>query len=351
MKEKEEGGRIYTQKMKLLIILIVLGFGEINSMPSEKEIRNIEVVPYDPRWPEYFASEASQIKEALGDQCIAIHHVGSTSVPGLAAKPKIDSIVVTKNPEVCIQKLEAIGFKYRGEYNIPLHYGFSKRGEREVNLHVYKEGNPEIDLNLTFRDYLRSHPEVRDAYGALKLELLKKKASFEKKDSLFTGYNLGKDAFIRSVLERAGFNRLRFVICTHFNEWEAAKTLRKRYFFDKISTTDPYEWTFKHSDHTHFILYKGVEIVGYAHIQLWPESRAALRIIVIEKGFRNQGFATQFLKWIEIWLQSKRYTSLHTEASPDSVGFYKRVGYRAMPFKDPDGNAGDPCDTPMGKLL
>ncbi|MCP5504311.1 MAG: GNAT family N-acetyltransferase [Chlamydiales bacterium] len=316
-----------------------------------KETRKIEVVPYDSDWPKQFESEAKLIKEALGDLATAIHHVGSTSIPGLAAKPKIDIIVATKNPEDTIQKLENIGFKYRGEFNIPMHYGFSKRGERQVNLHVYKKGNPEIELNLTFRDYLRSHPEIRDEYGALKLELLQKKTSFEKNNSMFTGYNLGKNAFIGSVLKRAGFNRLRFVICTHFDEWKAAKDLRKRYFFDKILISDPYEWTFTHPQHLHFVLYKGVEIIGYAHIQLWPEERAAIRIIVIEQTYRHQGHAKQFLKWIETYLQFKGYKSIHTEAHPDSVGFYKRLGYINMPFNDPDGYEGDPRDTPVGKLL
>ncbi|CCB89430.1 GNAT family N-acetyltransferase [Simkania negevensis] len=317
-----------------------------------KEVRKIEVVPYDPSWPEQFEVEAGLIRDALGDHCIAVHHVGSTAVPGLCAKPKIDIILVSKSPEATIQKLEKIGFKYRGEYNIPMHYGFSKRGERDVNLHVYQERHPEITLNLTFRDYLRSHPEVRDEYGALKLELLKQKSSFEKSEgSMFTGYNLGKDAFISSILKRAGFDSLRFVICTHHNEWKAAKSLRKRYFFDKISIADPYEWTFNHPDHLHFILYKGVEIIGYCHIQLWPQSRAAIRIIVMEEAYRNQGFAKQFLEWIETYLKAKNYKSIHTESSPDAVGFYQCLGYIDMPFNDPDGHEGGVDDIPMGKSL
>ena len=67
-----------------------------------KEIRKIEVIPYDPHWSEQFDSEAGQIKEVLSENCVAIHHVGSTSVPGLAAKPKIDIIVVVKKPEAAI---------------------------------------------------------------------------------------------------------------------------------------------------------------------------------------------------------------------------------------------------------
>jgi GrpB-like predicted nucleotidyltransferase (UPF0157 family)/GNAT superfamily N-acetyltransferase len=317
-----------------------------------KEIRKIEVTPYDPAWSKQFEFEADQIKKALGDLCIAIHHVGSTSVPGLAAKPRIDIIAVVKNnPMETITKLEAVGFDYRGEFNIPMHYGFSKRGKVSVNLHVYQEKHPEIELNLTFRDYLRNHPEIRDEYAALKQGLLERESSFEKHDSMFTGYNLGKDAFIRKVLKLAGFQRLRFVRCTHYDEWSAAKNLRQRYFFDKIPIADPYEWTFNHKDHIHFILCQGVDIIGYAHIQLWPESRAAIRILVVEEAKRHHGYGKQFLEWIETWLKMKGYHSLHTESSPDALPFYERLGYAAMPFNDPDGYKTDPRDTPMGKTL
>ena len=65
--------------------------------------KHIEVVPYDPEWPEIFERESLKIREALGDNCIAIHHIGSTFVPGLAAKPKIDMIAVVKEPEKSIE--------------------------------------------------------------------------------------------------------------------------------------------------------------------------------------------------------------------------------------------------------
>ena len=106
---------------------------------------------------------------------------------------------------------------------------------------------------------------------------------------MFTGYNLGKDAFIRKVLKAANFNRLRFMHCTHHAEWDMAKKLRQQYFFDPIGISDPYTWTFDHKDHVHFILYQGVEIIGYAHIQFWPGQRAALRIIVIDEDYRGEG--------------------------------------------------------------
>ncbi|MBL8676023.1 MAG: GrpB family protein, partial [Alphaproteobacteria bacterium] len=89
--------------------------------------RKIEIVPYNPAWPQMFGEEAAHIKQALGDACIAIHHVGSTAVPGLCAKPKIDIIAVVKEGVVSISLLKKIGYEYKGEFNIPFHFGFSKR--------------------------------------------------------------------------------------------------------------------------------------------------------------------------------------------------------------------------------
>jgi GrpB-like predicted nucleotidyltransferase (UPF0157 family) len=110
----------------------------------------IQVVPYDPCWPDIFEKEAAFIRQALGDNCWVIHHIGSTSVLGLAAKPKIDMIAVVHDPFLARDQLESIGIQYRGEYNIPLYYVFSKRGKIDLNVHVCEESHPEIELNLCF---------------------------------------------------------------------------------------------------------------------------------------------------------------------------------------------------------
>src|SRR5579872_2938376 len=128
----------------------------LNSNPAEKKTKKIVVVPYNPDWPKIFEDEALKIKKALGANCLAVHHIGSTSVPGLSAKPVIDMIGVVKTPEEAIKPLEYLGFKYKGEYNIPMRYYFNRSEGVDTNLHVYAEGHPEIELNLLFRDYLRN---------------------------------------------------------------------------------------------------------------------------------------------------------------------------------------------------
>lgn len=317
----------------------------------------IQVVPYDPSWSHFFEKEATLIKQALGDNAIAVHHIGSTSVPGLAAKPKIDVVAVVKNniPEMSIQAqhdLERLGYEYRGEYNIPLHYGFAKRGgEIDFNLHVYEEFHPEIELNLCFRDYLRNHPNKRDEYARLKEELIQDESSFNKENSPFTNYTLRKGDFIRGVLQAAGFNKIRMLKCNDATEWSAAKHFRMHYFFGPYGIDDPYLWTFNHEEHAHLVLYQGTEIIGYAHIQFWPENRAAMRIIVISENKRHQNFGNQFLAFIEKWLKSIGVKSIHAESRPSSLKFYLSNGYTEMPFSDPAGDECGPPDVPVGKVL
>lgn len=235
----------------------------------------VTVVPYDPKWPETYHHEAERLKAALDENCFEVHHVGSTSVPGLPAKPKIDIIAVVASPSIAIEQLAPLGYEYRGEYNIPSHYGFSKRVEGRFNLHVYEKDHPEIELNLTFRNYLRDHLEARDAYAELKTTLLKNPLSHQKKDSAFTGYTLGKNAFITQILNKAHFKRLRMTICTHEEEWEYLK-----------NQIDP-------SDAMYLILYAGTQMIGYAAVD--KEKKKLLFIEVTrEKGL--------FKSWIENWL-------------------------------------------------
>ncbi len=309
----------------------------------------IEVVPYNPTWPQMFEEEATLIRQALGENCLAVHHIGSTSIPGLAAKPIIDIIPVVRDitqVDQTTEKIEALGYDAKGEFGMLFRRFFQKDTPQEAyNVHVFEEENPEIDRHLKFRDWMRTHPEDRDAYAALKQNLAEQFSH----DRM--GYCFGKDAFVASIDVKAGATGLRIVRALSDKEWTAVKTFRQREFFDKAGIEEPYAWTFNHPDHVHLVLYKGAAIVGYAHIQLWPENRAAIRIIVIDKAVRNQGLGGHFLTQCERWLGMQGYLSLHTEASPTAKRFYDKQNYERMPFNDPDGYEGVPEDIPMGKRL
>jgi GrpB-like predicted nucleotidyltransferase (UPF0157 family)/aminoglycoside phosphotransferase (APT) family kinase protein len=316
------------------------------------DLQKVEVVPYDPNWPKLFKQEASKIKSALGARYVAIHHVGSTAVPGLAAKPKIDIVAELNDLAFDHQGLTNIDYEYRGGFNLPLRKSFTYRsGQLNINLHVFEKNDPEIALNLLFRDYLRTHSEDRDRYASLKYQLLEDDASHKKDGSMYRGYTLGKHDLINDILHKAGFSRLRFVICTHYTEWNALRNFRNKYFFAPNNITDPYTWTFEHSDHRHFILYKGTKIVGYAHIQLWANHRAALRIIVIDEEHRGKHYGAKFMALIEKWLKLQKYKSVHVESSPKALWFYQHLNYAPMAFNDPDGYESDPEDIAMGKIL
>lgn len=158
--------------------------------------KKIELVPYDPKWAEIFAIEAKRIRAALGDTCVAVHHFGSTSIPGLHAKSKIDILAVVKHFEdIHIPALERLGFENRGE-TIPTGRYFARRQPPRLHVHVFEEGNPIIEKNLRFCDWLRAHEDDRNAYEKLKLEL-----ALEHTDGM--SYCRAKTDFIEQILRKA----------------------------------------------------------------------------------------------------------------------------------------------------
>jgi GrpB-like predicted nucleotidyltransferase (UPF0157 family)/N-acetylglutamate synthase-like GNAT family acetyltransferase len=309
----------------------------------------VEVVVYDAEWPNMFETEANLIKSVLGDNCIAIHHIGSTAVPGLSAKPILDILPVVKDilqVDQCNSAMKSIGYEVKGEFGIPFRRYFQKSSDRRThNVHVFEESNPEIERHLKFRDWMRIHSNDRNAYSALKVKLALKYPNNIMK------YCLGKDDFIADIDSKAGFDGLRIVQALTEREWRAVRQLRQKYFFDHVPVEDPYTWTFKDAQHVHFVLYKGTKIIGYAHIQLWPENRAAMRIIVIDELYRHKNIGSQFLKLCERWLSYQKIEKLLIRSSRAAYKFYCDNGYVEMPFNDLDGYVGDLQDIEVGKNL
>lgn len=321
--------------------------------------KSIEIAPYNSNWPQLFEAEANLIKQKLGDNFLEIHHIGSTSVPGLCAKPIIDIILVVRNSVESIVPLESIGFKFKGEMNIPFRSYFSKKTETPVHLHVYEPGSSEIELNLLFRNFLRSNSNECAEYASLKIALAEEQKNQKNALPMFSHYTLGKNTFIQKILQQAGFDKLRLMHCTHYAEWEAAKLYCQKYFFDKVPITDPYTWTFNHAEHTHFVLYKGTQIIGYAHLQHWPNQRAVMHIIVIDEVLRNQQYGSYLLELCEKWLKLQSVKSLHVQSSPQAYNFYCRHDYTEMSFDAPNRNEDEIAvlselcaqDIDVGKIL
>jgi GrpB-like predicted nucleotidyltransferase (UPF0157 family) len=164
--------------------------------------RQIKVVPYHPNWSELFEAEADELTAILGQEVVAIHHIGSTAIPGISAKPIIDMLVEVHDIEKIDdfnEEMIQLGYQPKGEFGIPGRRFFIKGGDatRTHHVHVFQTGNPEVERYLDFRDYMTAHPEEAQAYGRLKAQLAQKFP--EDIDS----YMEGKDRFIKEIDRKA----------------------------------------------------------------------------------------------------------------------------------------------------
>lgn len=160
----------------------------------------IVIQPYDARWPEDFEIIRARLAAALGDTALRIEHVGSTSVPGLAAKPVIDlDIVIARETDLprAISKLQVIGYRYEGEKGIPGRHAFGAPAGLPVHhLYVCALGNRELKRHLAFRDYLRANPLEAEKYAELKYNLARQFGSDR------DGYSEAKTTFVEAALIR-----------------------------------------------------------------------------------------------------------------------------------------------------
>jgi GrpB-like predicted nucleotidyltransferase (UPF0157 family) len=160
----------------------------------------ITLVDYDPEWPTLFQREADRVRAALGDRALRIEHVGSTSVPALAAKPIIDIVLVvvdTANEEAYVPALERAGYILRiREPNFHEHRMF-KGPDTNINLHCYSAGCPEVERMLIFRDWLRSNEADRVFYERTKRELSAKTWKYVQ------DYADAKTEVVNEILRRA----------------------------------------------------------------------------------------------------------------------------------------------------
>jgi len=158
----------------------------------------VEFVSHRPQWAEMFKGEAVLLQELFGPQLVAIHHVGSTSVPGLKAKPIIDLLLEVsdiKQVNHFNEPMRQLGYEVMGEYGLPRRRYFRKDvdGRRKYHVHAWQSGDIEIERHLAFRDYLIAHPAHAEAYGNLKEKLAARFAGDREQ------YISGKDAFCKET--------------------------------------------------------------------------------------------------------------------------------------------------------
>lgn len=138
------------------------------------ESGTVRVVPYDPEWPRLFQLEVDRLIAALAPMPVVLEHTGSTSIPGLAAKPILDILAgfVEGAPiDAYIERLVGCGYVHRGEQGIPGREFFRRGEPRAYHIHLARIGSHFWRQHLAFRDYLRTHPAIRDEYARLKYDL------------------------------------------------------------------------------------------------------------------------------------------------------------------------------------
>ncbi len=175
------------------------------------EQREVELVPHNPEWSQLAEEEAKRILEQLSVPVIGVYHIGSTSIPGIKAKPILDFVIEVEDLDDIIRSTEMLGelgYISKGEYGIPGRQFFTKDtdGERSHHLHVFQQGHPDIERHLVFRDFLRANPEAAHKYEIIKEKLAKR---FPKESGNYTeaksDFILSMDEVARYWLEQNGF--------------------------------------------------------------------------------------------------------------------------------------------------
>lgn len=161
--------------------------------------REIVVVPHDPNWAAEFEREAALIREIFGDSLTDVHHIGSTSIPNIYAKPIIDILVETSDLNAIDSKapqMTEIGYEAMGEFGLPGRRYFRRdnaQGVRTHHVHVFERDSDSVKRHLAFRDYLISHSEDAQEYSAMKRELV------TRCDNDIEKYMDGKEPFIKNT--------------------------------------------------------------------------------------------------------------------------------------------------------
>lgn len=165
--------------------------------------RRVEIVPHNPNWCSAFENESKHIAAALGSNVAAVHHIGSTAIPTIHAKPIIDMLVEVREIAKVDERdsaMQSLGYEVMGEFGIPGRRYFRKDNEagiRTHHIHVFEVNSAQVERHLAFRDYMKTHAGDAQKYSELKQELAKKYPNN------IEGYMDGKDGFIKEIDKKA----------------------------------------------------------------------------------------------------------------------------------------------------
>jgi GrpB-like predicted nucleotidyltransferase (UPF0157 family) len=169
-------------------------------IPPVRHDWTVHLAESDPAWAEWYAREEDRIRTALGPRALAVEHVGSTSVPGLAAKPVIDIVLVvadSSDEAAYVSDLEDAGYRLQLREPDWYEHRFLFDHEPDVQIHVFTIGSPEVERMLMFRDHVRTHSEDRDLYQRTKRELAAKRWVYVQ------DYADAKSSVVEAIIARA----------------------------------------------------------------------------------------------------------------------------------------------------
>jgi GrpB-like predicted nucleotidyltransferase (UPF0157 family) len=169
--------------------------------PPTPHNATVHLAEYDPEWPALFEREAARIRGALGDRIVRLEHVGSTSIPGMAAKPRIDILLVvadSSREDDYVPDLEAVGYLLTIREPEWYEHRLFRGPDTDINMHVFSAGNAEIERMLGFRDWLRTHPEDFALYLDTKRELSGRTWRW------MQDYADAKSEVVEQIMQRAG---------------------------------------------------------------------------------------------------------------------------------------------------
>jgi GrpB-like predicted nucleotidyltransferase (UPF0157 family) len=160
----------------------------------------VRLVPYTPEWKQLYEMEKVSLQDRLDAYILDIQHVGSTSIPGMLAKPIVDIAIAIADFEearVCIPLMEELEYEYKGEFGIPHRHYFVKGDPRTFHVHMSEIDSLEWENTILFRDYLCQHTDIAKEYAQLKISLALKYPQDR------TAYMEGKTAFVEGVIQLA----------------------------------------------------------------------------------------------------------------------------------------------------
>jgi GrpB-like predicted nucleotidyltransferase (UPF0157 family)/GNAT superfamily N-acetyltransferase len=302
-----------------------------------RERREIVIAEYDEAWPERFGAERERIAQALGSTALRIEHVGSTAVPGLAAKPIIDVLVAVSDvgdePSYG-PALERAGYELR--VREPEHRMF-RTPARDVHVHVWRDGDPELDRTVAFRDRLRESPDDLLEYERLKRSLA------EREWSDMNHYADAKGSLIDAILVRAALQTTDPIRPAQAADTAAvARLLGELGYPTSEQDAGVRLARLLDRDDAGTLIYEdGGEPVGLIAYHVFdliyrPRPHCRITALVVRADRRRRGIARALLETVEAIALARRCfrVELTTRADrPDALGFYEACGYAQRPHR------------------